>query len=183
VAVTLRPMVEADLGLVEAWLQEPHVARWWLHGSTLEAELAEFSTTKLAEPGGTSVLVVLLDDRPVGWLQWYCYDDYPDEGAAMGAAPGDLGIDYAIGDPTAVGRGIGTQMIAAAVSFLRTLRPGAGIMVDPDAANGASRRVLEHNGFELVAVRPVATEPRPDPVAIYRLPAERVNGERRPPPS
>jgi hypothetical protein len=31
--------------------------------------------------------------------------------------------------------------------------------------------VLEQNGFELVAVRHVATEPSDWPIAIYRLPA------------
>jgi hypothetical protein len=35
----------------------------------------------------------------------------------------------------------------------------------------ASRRVLEKNGFELVAVRPVATEPTDASMAIYRLTA------------
>jgi hypothetical protein len=34
--------------------------------------------------------------------------------------------------------------------------------------------VLEKNGFELVAVRPVATEPTDLPMAIYRLAAVEV---------
>jgi hypothetical protein len=33
----------------------------------------------------------------------------------------------------------------------------------------ASRRVLEKNGFHLVAVHPVATEASDAPMAIYRL--------------
>jgi hypothetical protein len=45
-----------------------------------------------------------------------------------------------------------------------------GLLVGPDAANVASRRVLEKNGFALVAVRPVATEPGDRPISIYRLP-------------
>jgi aminoglycoside 6'-N-acetyltransferase len=182
-ALTLRPMVGGDLDLIEAWLQEPHVARWWLRGTTLEAELAEFGAATLAKPGGTSVLIVSIGERPIGWLQWYSYDGYPDEAAAVGARPGELGIDYAIGDPGAVGRGHGTLMIAAAVTYLRALVPGAGIIVDPDAANLASRRVLERNGFVLQAVRPVATEPLPDPVAIYRLADDVVSGAQPQPPS
>jgi RimJ/RimL family protein N-acetyltransferase len=42
-------------------------------------------------------------------------------------------------------------------------------LTDPDAANMASRRVLEKNGFRLVAVRPVASEVSDAPMAIYRL--------------
>jgi RimJ/RimL family protein N-acetyltransferase len=46
-------------------------------------------------------------------------------------------------------------------------------LADPDAANTASRRVLEKNGFRLVAVKPVATEATDAPMAIYRLPPAR----------
>jgi RimJ/RimL family protein N-acetyltransferase len=42
-------------------------------------------------------------------------------------------------------------------------------VVEPDAANVASRRVLERNGFELVDVRPLAFELNDHPMAIYRL--------------
>ena len=56
--------------------------------------------------------------------------------------------------------------------------PGAGLLAGPDAANIASRRVLEKNGFGLVAVRPVETEPSDRPVAIYRLPGRRPGGRR-----
>lgn len=47
------------------------------------------------------------------------------------------------------------------------------MIVDPDAENTASRRVLEKNGFLLIDVRPVATEPNDNPMAIYRLERER----------
>jgi RimJ/RimL family protein N-acetyltransferase len=50
------------------------------------------------------------------------------------------------------------------------------MLVGPDAANTASRRVLEKNGFELLEIRPVATEPSDAPIAIYRLPAEPAKG-------
>lgn len=42
-------------------------------------------------------------------------------------------------------------------------------MADPEAHNVASRRVLEKNGFELVAEKVMACEPTNDPMAIYRL--------------
>ena len=43
------------------------------------------------------------------------------------------------------------------------------MLTGPEAANIASCRVLEKNGFRLVAVRPVVTEPTDRPIAIYRL--------------
>ncbi len=75
---------------------------------------------------------------------------------------------------SAIPRGSGAgqaQLISVLVAEIGRHHPGAGVLVGPDAANTASRRVLEKNGFELVAVRPVATEPGDAPIAIYRLPA------------
>ena len=46
---------------------------------------------------------------------------------------------------------------------------GAGVVTIVDAANMASRRVLEKNHFVLADTRPVATEPSDAPMAIYRL--------------
>jgi RimJ/RimL family protein N-acetyltransferase len=43
------------------------------------------------------------------------------------------------------------------------------VVTTPEAANTASRRVLEKNGFHLVAVHPVATEPTNAPMVIYQL--------------
>jgi RimJ/RimL family protein N-acetyltransferase len=89
----------------------------------------------------------------------------------MDARDGEVGIDYAIGDPAWVGRGAGIALVAALVAEARSHCPGAGVLVAAAAANAASRRVLEKNGFALVAVRPVETEPGDAPMAIYRLPA------------
>jgi aminoglycoside 6'-N-acetyltransferase len=170
--ISLSPMTEQDLPAVEAWLRLPHVARWWTPDTTAEEQIAKYRRRISREAGqATIMLTVTWDGVPVGWCQWYRWADYPADAAALDARDGEAGIDYAIGDPAWVGRGVGTKLIAALVAEVRRRHPGAGILTGPDAANSASRRVLEKNGFGLVAVRPVATEPTDAPMAIYRLPA------------
>ena len=159
-----------DLALVERWLREPHVARWFLDGSSLEAELDDIRQS-VAEDGGTHMLVVLHDGEPIGWCQWYLCGVDADWAADMVAEAGDVGVDYAIGESTHVAIGVGTELISALVAHVRAVRPGCSIMADPDAKNAASRRVLEKNGFELVAVKTMPSEPSDAPMAIYRLPA------------
>jgi aminoglycoside 6'-N-acetyltransferase len=173
--LVLRPMSEEDLPAVEAWLRLPHVARWWTPDTTAEEEIARYRTriSREARPA-TVMLMVSHDGDPIGWCQWYRWADYPADAAAMDARAGEAGIDYAIGNPAQIGRGAGTRLIATLVAEIRLQYPGAGILADPDASNTASRRVLEKNGFDLVAVRPVATEPGDTPRAIYRLPAQRA---------
>lgn len=167
-AVELRPLAAADLPLIERWLNEPHIARWWLTASTVAQEIDAIRAYLAGAP--MEVLVAERDATPVGWCQWYRWHEDPDEAAELGVEPGDVGIDYGIGEPTAVGHGVGTAMITALVRRVRHLAPGAAIVVEPDAENVASRRVLEKNGFELVDVRKLSFEIE-DRNAIYRLPA------------
>jgi aminoglycoside 6'-N-acetyltransferase len=170
--IELRPMTEADLPAIEGWLGEPHVARWWLVDDTAAATLAEYAD-QVAGRGddATTVLIVVEAGRgPIGWCQWYRWDAHPDEARELRTLPGEVGLDYAIGDPGAIGRGLGTALIAALVAEVRARHPGCGVVVEPEAANLASRSVLERNGFSLVDVRPLAFEPGDRPMAIYRLP-------------
>jgi aminoglycoside 6'-N-acetyltransferase len=168
--LTLKKMGWDDLDLVADWLGQPHVARWYLSASTIETELDDVRSS-LGDHQPTEVLMVLDAGQPIGWCQWYRYAEYPEEAEGIGAGPDDVGIDYAIGDPQHVGRGLGTQLIAALVGYVRQRYPSAPVIADPEAGNVASRRILEKNGFLLVAERIVATEPSPGPMAIYRLAA------------
>src|SRR5690242_5207895 len=163
-------MTEDDLPAVQAWLRLPHVARWWTPQTTPEQEIAKYRRRITgASARATVMLTVTWAGEAIGWCQWYRWTDYPVEAMAMGAYDGELGIDYAVGAPAWTGRGAGTILVAALVVGARRQYPGAGVLTAPDAANAASRRVLEKNGFELTAVRPVATEPTDTPMAIYRL--------------
>lgn len=159
-----------DLALVRAWLGEPHVARWFLAGTTLEDELAAIGRC-LDGLDPTRVRVAESGGRPVGWGQWYRCADEPEHARGVGAGPDEAGIDYAVGDPGATGRGLGTALVTALVDDCRAVLGPVGVVADPEAANVASRRALERSGFRLVAVRRVVSEALDAPMAVYRLPA------------
>ena len=168
-AVTIRPMVADDLSMVERWLRSPHVARWFTRESTPEKEVEKYRR-RIGDPAGPTVMcIVELGGVGIGWCQWYRWKDYPQEAASYGAQEDDVGADYAIGERRAVGRGVGTELIARLVAEVRRHVPGAHLLIAPEAENRASRRVLENNRFELLDVRPVLTEPHSRPMAIYRL--------------
>ena len=90
----------------------------------------------------------------------------------MSAHPQDIGLDYAIGDPTRTGHGLGAALIAALVTRIRRTHPAAGLIADPEAANRTSRRVLERNGFSLLREGPINSERTDAAMAIYRLAPE-----------
>lgn len=166
--VALRPMHEDDLNRIGAWLREPHVARWWTEPAEHELQAMRLRVRGEGDTA-TRMLTVTEGGRPIGWAQWYRWEDYPPEAEAIGAGVSEVGMDYAIGEPTATGRGVGRRLIAELVREIRRHNPGAGLVVGPEAANASSCAVLARNGFALVTVRPVATEATDAPIAIYRL--------------
>lgn len=157
-------MVEDDLALVAGWLREPHVARWWREDP--ETEIEGYRRC-IAGSEPTVALIAEAEGGPVGWCQWYRWNEYP-QAPQLGARPGDIGIDYAIGAPEAVGRGLGTELIRALLGQARIAEPSARVLVAVDTANAASRRVLEKNGFRLAGARGIEWEPE-ERSALYRL--------------
>jgi aminoglycoside 6'-N-acetyltransferase len=140
-------MTDADLPIVVDWLAQPHVHRWWHLGYDLAAVTKKYGP-RLRGEDPTHMLIVESDAAPVGLAQWYRWDDYTEDRDNYRIGKGELGFDYAIGEPSTVGRGVGTIMIARLLDLLRDVAaPGMPVTVTPEAANTASRRVLEKNGF------------------------------------
>lgn len=153
--ITWRPVTSADFPLLAAWLAQPYVERWWHHETTAEAIERDFGPTARGEEPAEDWLA-LLDGRPFGLAQRCRVVDYAEDLAGFAPlvpVPDDaLTIDYFIGDPTLVGRGVGTGMIRSFVEKAWRDRPAAGqILVAVVAANVASWRALEKAGLRRVA--------------------------------
>jgi aminoglycoside 6'-N-acetyltransferase len=168
--ILLRPMTVADFPLMCRWLGAAHVHRWWHDSFEPAAVSAQYlPCIKGTEP--SHPLIAELPSGPIAFVQWYRWADYPDYGQRIGVEPDEAGFDYLIGEQAQCGQGLGTRLIAALIRLIREHDPTvAGFVVDPEQANTASRRVLEKNGFHLVAVKQVDN---PDghpvgPSAIYR---------------
>lgn len=167
----LRPMREDDLPLVVDWLRRPHVQRWWRLTPDLEAARGTY-VPRLTGAEPTHMLTVLENEVPVGLAQWYRWDDYPRDRDAHRVGAGELGIDHAIGEVSACYRRLGTGLVARLLNLLRGMQAGGTpVSVTPEDANAPSRRILEKNGFELVAVfqaDPVDGAHPKEPTALYR---------------
>ena len=168
--IRLRPLTPGDLPLLSQWFGTAHVDRWW-HESSDPATVRSQYLPCIEGSEPSHALIAELTTGPFGFAQWYRWSDYPDHAHRLGADPDEAGFDYLIGPPDLCGRGIGTRLIAALISRIREHDPTVtGFVVDPELANTASRRILEKNGFGLVAVKSI---PDPDghpigPTAIYR---------------
>lgn len=150
-----RRLTRDDFPLLAHWLAQPHVVRWWHHESTPDAVERDFGpTVDGAEP--SEDLLVLLEAEPIGLLQRSRYADYPEYleelAAVTDVPPGAVTIDYLIGDLDRTHRGVGTELIRAAVADTWVAHPHApAIIVPVVAANRPSWRALERAGFSRVA--------------------------------
>ncbi|MEU6762664.1 GNAT family N-acetyltransferase [Streptomyces sp. NPDC046853] len=179
--ISWRRLTEADFPLLRRWLEQPHVARWWNHETSPEAVARDFGRAARGEEPSEDLLV-LLDGEPFGLVQRSRFADYPeygDELADQAEIPrGAVTIDYLIGDPLRVGRGLGTRMIRAIVRATWADYPEAtAILVPVHVGNPASWRALEKAGLRRVAEVSLEPDNPLDDRAHYLLRIDRPEAD------
>jgi aminoglycoside 6'-N-acetyltransferase len=151
--LSFRPMQRADLPMLHEWLLRPHVSEWWRDVprdfATVEAEYGAC----IDGDDPTELFVISTDARPVGMIQRYLIADEPAWWPAFAlicAVSNAAGIDYLIGEPDLVGRGVGSAVIAAFSPLVFQWRPVETIVVTVQQANVASWRILEKAGYQRI---------------------------------
>ena len=151
-------MTADDLPLLHAWLQRPHVARWYRDHGPYDRVVAHYLPA-IEGRDPTDHYIVELDGAPIGMLQTYVVADYPDYAALVGVADrATAGVDILVGEEELTGRGIGTEILSRFVTEIVLARPETtAVVADPEATNAASVRAFEKAGFR--AVREFVEEP------------------------
>ncbi|GAA4657258.1 GNAT family N-acetyltransferase [Streptomyces chumphonensis] len=133
----------ADIEMIHAWMNRPHTAKGWEYDWPLErweAHIKAQLATAYSRP-----IVVERKGRPIAYMEFYrMAQDVV--GHHYQAGPYDLSFHLAIADPADTGGGLGTTLLGTVIAefFERDPRCDA-IVLEPDAANGASRRMIEKN--------------------------------------
>jgi len=151
--VSFRPFTRSDFPLLAQWLREPHVARWWREPFDLPALEAKYGPCiDGVEP--THLVLIEVDEAPVGFIQWYRWSDYPEHAQKLGVGLASAGFDLLIGKPEMIGIGIGPAAISKFVAEIIFIDPAIDAVVsDPEEANVQSLRAFAKAGFRVVRVR------------------------------
>ena len=146
--IAFRPLDDSDLSQVEAWLCAEHVAEWWRDPLEIAVEKRREALEGRRE---VEHYVIVVDERPVGMIQTYRVGDYPEWGELIGVEPEAAGVDLFVGEPDAVGRGLGPEILrefTRAIVFARPETTAAVATVEE--ANRRSWRAFEKAGFDHV---------------------------------
>jgi aminoglycoside 6'-N-acetyltransferase len=136
-----RAVTVADLTLLAAWLERPHVRRWWGdHGEAL------VSIEKHLRDAAVEPYMVMLDGRDFAYIQ-VADLDMEDDAALDGQPEGTCGIDQFIGVETLLGKGHGPAFMAR---FCQELfeRGKNRVLVDPHPDNIFAIRAYTKAGFQ-----------------------------------
>jgi aminoglycoside 6'-N-acetyltransferase len=152
---SFQPIQHSDFAMLSRWLATPHVSRWWVDDPALDAIERNYGgVIDRTEP--CEVLIVHLDNEPIGLIQRYRFDDYPqyiEELTPIMQVPQHAySIDYLLRSPEKLGKGLGAKMIRDFVVLIWELAPSpSSVIVPVNVANVASWRALERAGFDRVA--------------------------------
>ncbi len=146
----LRLLNDSDIPLIEIWLNEKHVKRWYEIpnlGITINDWISEIKEFK-GEFQWITYLIVLWQDHPIGLCLYYRCVDSSDEDFGTLPLIGSYGIDYLIGEKTYLGKGLGKRIITLLVDTIFSLQDAQRVTADIDKNNKASEKALLSCGFE-----------------------------------
>jgi aminoglycoside 6'-N-acetyltransferase len=149
ISISFRPLGRSDFPLLQEWMSAPHVAAWWRESlDSTSVNLKYGPRVDGVEP--THVFVIENMGRPVGWIQWYLWSDYPEHARQLGAEPASAGIDLALGELAMTGLGLGPIAIR---EFLKQIVFAdlnvRAVITDPEESNLRSLRAFKKAGFTL----------------------------------
>jgi aminoglycoside 6'-N-acetyltransferase len=96
--------------------------------------------------------IVSLEDRPVGYVQFYPWNAEAETAAEMGvpAIEGSFGLDIFIGEPDVIDRGVGSRVVALLARHLFETLDATTIALLTPVANSRAHRAYEKAGFRKV---------------------------------
>ena len=129
-----------DLQLLSEWLKEPLVSRWYTDPDYIDDLEDSLQDSRMR------MQLVLLDDRPIAYVQDYDIHQWKDHHLAF-LPNKSRGIDTFIGTSELIGKGHGTNYLSLLCTQLfSTGVPALGI--DPHPDNIRARSVYQKVGFK-----------------------------------
>lgn len=145
---------EDDYNRMVEWRNLPHVRHWWDPDHpplTLELAKEEYRSDTLPD-AVSKACIIELQGRAIGFVQFYRWSSYPEDAHDVGIPFDDLtySLDIFIGDPSQVGRGVGTAVVRLLSDYLIDELNASSVSLTTDLYNYGAKRCYEKAGFRKI---------------------------------
>lgn len=162
--ITLRRANLTDVPVLQHWDQQPHVI-----AAGGEDDIWDWPAEVSRDVSWQEILIAELDGRPLGVVQ--IIDPQLEDSHYWGDCPANLrAIDIWIGEVDDLGRGYGSEMMAAALLRCVQGTDVSAVLIDPLASNTDAIRFYERLGFAFVEQRLF----NQDLCSVYRIERDQI---------
>ena len=162
--ISFRRLRATDLGLMHRWLNVPHVRRWWYDEGTSRHEIEEAYLLLIEGLDSARPFVILYENRPIGYIQYYPISAEDDETyASLVDVEGSAGVDLFIGEAEYLHRNLGRHVIRSFLSEHVFSKPAIAVcVIGPEPKNSAAVWAYEKAGFRFFNTTQVPGESEPE---------------------
>jgi aminoglycoside 6'-N-acetyltransferase-1b/aminoglycoside 6'-N-acetyltransferase-2 len=142
------PLAEVDLPLLCEWLNRPHLQQWWRRGEITLSEVKDKYLPRVMGDDDARPFLAYLDDRPIGYIQYYLVAEGSEDYWPDIPGPGVVGTDQFLADGNHLNQGLGTAMLRMFVGLLMQDLEVTEIRVDPLRDNLRAINCYRKVGFQ-----------------------------------
>ena len=149
--ITFEPLAITHFPLLLKWLETPHVKTWWNDHVIWTLELIEKKySCYVTSSNLIKAYIICMEGKPIGYIQCYNKHDFPREhDYAIELPTSCAAIDWYIGEPDFIGRGIGTRTLKLFLD-IHIFTSFDNVFVDPDTPNVGAIHVYKKVGFKRI---------------------------------
>ncbi|KFN01097.1 N-acetyltransferase [Bacillus clarus] len=148
--LSVRYVIEDDAHLISKWLTDPEVLQYY-EGRDNPQSVEKVLDNFIHNPNSNEKrCLIQLDEMPIGYIQMYPVDSEWKELYGYKEPQNVWGMDQFIGESTYWGKGIGTELVQGAITYIIGKLGAEAIAMDPKVSNERAVRCYEKCGFKKV---------------------------------
>ncbi|HVX31162.1 MAG TPA: GNAT family N-acetyltransferase [Nitrolancea sp.] len=161
--ISFRRLTRDDFPQLQRWLNTPHVLEWWDKPGPTLADVEKKYSPRVEGRDPTDSFIIEYAARPIGYIQRYLIEDYPDYAQHIGPIERAAGIDLFIGEADLVHRGLGAPLLKQFVRDFIFSRPSVvWCVIGPAISNRSAIRAYEKAGFVHYKTAVIPNEDEPE---------------------
>lgn len=152
-----------DLFLLHKWLNTPHVHEFYdKDKKNTKEDIKKRYAPKITGEKPTDCYIVLYENKPVGYIQKYFVNDWPEFGNYLQYDDTVVSVDLFIGNPEFIGKGFGSFMLSEFIKQIVFSIPNTSLcIIGPELKNKRAIRAYEKAGFKHVQTLTIGDEQEP----------------------